>query len=240
MNTGLINYVGKFALMSVGYKGSLYVTDLVLSRYYEKYRTLTYSNKHYVITNLNKSAVMLYIFISFIKIFYSNPDYVLNTHKIVGSDAQNEWKLLTMLYASTDFVSLLHSGKMPTSTKIHHYGVVMALIIVLLSDFSGASISKSMVIYGAFSSSAGVVNTYLGARKLHDHNSIIIRVLKKVGLISYIMACSGNWSWQSKYLLTYFNQPKQLMVILKFLLNTGLLYSWIQDDLKLMRHLMTN
>ena len=236
----LINYAGKFVTMSVGYNASLYMTNYILSIYYPKYKTLTHSNKHYVVTNINKSAVMAYIFTAFIRIFYNNPEYVFNTYKSVSPEARNEWKLLTMLYACTDFVSLLKAEKMPTSTQVHHYGVVLALVIVLLSDFTGASISKSMVIYGAFSSSAGIVNTYLGARKLYDKKTLIIRVLKKLGLISYIMACSANWSWQFKYLITYFKSPAQTVVILKFLLNTGLLYSWIQDDLKLMKHLMTN
>ena len=216
------------------------MTDYILKGYSNTYKTLSHSNKHYVVANINKSLVMLYIFKSFSNIFLNNPKYVFNTSTIIERPVQERWKLLTMLYASTDFVSLLKSSKMPMSTKIHHYGVVLALIIVLLSNFSGASLSKSMVVYGAFSSSAGIVNTYLGARKLYDKKTLIIRTLKKLGLISYILACSANWSWQVKYLITYFKQPKQLILLFKFLLNTGLLYSWIQDDLKLMRHLITN
>jgi hypothetical protein len=236
----LVSYLGKFTAMSLGYKTSLYASDYILSLYNHKYKTLSSSNKHEVVTNLNKSAVMLYIFIAFIRIFYNNPEYVFNTSIGVSDASQHKWKMLTMLYACTDFVGLINAEKMPLSTKVHHYGVVIAMGIVLLSDFRGASISKSMVIYGAFSSAAGIVNTYLGSRKILDKKGLLIRILKKLGLISYIIACSANWSWQFKYLLVYLKQPEKLTVVLKFLLNSGLLYSWINDDLKLMRHLMTN
>ena len=238
--TNLINYIETFLEMSFGYNVSLIASDFLLTRYHNKYKELSYPNKQYVVTNINKSVVMLYIFIEFVKIFYNNPEYVFNTYKIISPESQHNWKLLTMLYASTDLVSLIKAERMPVSTKVHHYGVILALIIVLLSDFTGASISRSMVIYGAFSSSAGIVNTYLGARKLYDAKSVIVRVLKKMGLISYIIACSANWSWQFKYLIRYIKEPEKITVVLKFLLNTGLLYSWIQDDLKLMKHLMTN
>jgi len=236
----LISYGSQFTLMSMGYEGTLMITDFVLKTLSVKYKGLSSNNQKYVTTNLNKSLVMLYIFASFCKIFKQNPQYVLNTSCVVDKQSQDSWKFLTMLYACTDFVGLIKSSKMPFSTQLHHYGVILALFIVICSNFNGASLSKSLVIYGAFSSSAGIVNTYLGARKLYNADSNTIKFLKNAGLISYILACSSNWTWQLRYLMTYFNNTPNKMVILKFLLNTGLLYSWIQDDLKLMRHLATN
>jgi len=235
----LITQLSQFAIMSVGYKYSLSVTSKILQICSPKYRNLTDSNQHYVTTNLNKSAVMLYIFMSFCMAFKKNPEYIFKSNMAVDVASQRHWKLLTMLFASTDLVSLLKSSKMPFSTKLHHYGVMAALGIILLSNFNGASLSKSLVIYGAFSSSAGIVNTYLGGRKLYEKDSIVIKSLKRLGLISYVMACSGNWTWQLKHLANYFKQPDSAN-ILKFLLNTGLLYTWVQDDLKLMKHLATN
>jgi len=225
--------------MSVGYEYSLTLTSKMLQSWSSKYRNLSESTKHYVTTNLNKSMVMLYIFISFCLAFKKNPEYIFKSNIPVDVNSQKRWKLLTMLFASTDLVSLLKSTKMPFSTKLHHYGVMVALGIILLSNFSGASLSKSLVIYGAFSSSAGIVNTYLGGRKLYAKDSVITTGLKRLGLISYVLACSGNWTWQVKHLANYFRQPNNIN-ILKFFLNTGLLYTWVQDDLKLMKHLATN
>lgn len=240
MANELFNQSLEFVLLSTGYEVTLQLSNYILEKISTSYKLLNYNNKQYVVTNINKSLVMLYIFYSFSKIFAKNPEYVFNTSKIIDVASQQHWKFLTMLYASTDFVSLLKTPKMPLSTQIHHYGVILAMIITLLSKFNGPSLSKSLVIYGAFSSSAGLVNTYLGMRKILNKNSLIITILKKFSLISYILACSGNWIWQLKYLKTYLKQSYSLSVILKFLLNSGLLYSWIQDDLKLMKHLATN
>ncbi len=238
--TELVNYGAHFTLMSLGYEGSLMVTDYLLKTFSTTYKGLSYNNQKYVTTNLNKSIVMLYIFVSFCKIFKKNPQYIFNTSSIVNKKSQVSWKVLTMLYACTDFVGLIKSSKMPFSTQLHHYGVMLALFIILCSNLNGASLSKSLIIYGAFSSSAGIVNTYLGARKVYDKDSNIVKFLKNAGLISYILACSSNWTWQLRYLTTYLHNSPNTFIILKFLLNTGLLYSWIQDDLKLMKHLATN
>ena len=172
----LIKYGSQFMLMSLGYERSLWVTSYLLNKFSIKYKGLSNNTKNYVTTNLNKSIVMLYIFIAFFTEFKRNPQYVLDTSIIVDSRSQRNWKFLTMMYACTDFVGLIKSPNMPFSTQIHHYGVVLALIIVLFSNFNGPSLSKSLIIYGAFSSSAGIVNTYLGARKLYSTESKSIKM----------------------------------------------------------------
>ena len=232
--------ISKLLALSIGYQGSLYVTNFILNRFSIKYRSLSYSTKQYVSTNLNKSLVMSYICYYFFKIIIKNPSYILNNTVNIPEKAQKNWKFLTIIYASTDLVSLLKNKNMPFSTKLHHYGVLLATGIILLSKFNGPSLAKALAVYGSFSSLAGIVNTYLGARKLFDPKTKFIKILKKIGLLSYIIACSGNWSWQLNYLTMYLKPPYRSDIILKFLLNTGLLYSWIQDDLKLMRHLITN
>lgn len=232
--------ITEFLFMTVGYESSLKFSNLILNTISTKYKKLDSNNKHYVVSNINKSMVMAYIAFVFINIFRNNPQYILNNSSHVPEHSQITWQRLTSLYAATDFVSLLKSSKMPFSTKLHHYGVIVALIIVLLSKFKGTSLSKALVIYGAFSAMAGSVNVYLGLRKLINPDSKIIYLIKKSALVSYILACSGNWSWQLRYLQIYFKGIPNYITIFKFLINTGLLYSWVQDDLKLMRHLITN
>jgi len=230
----------EFFLMSIGYEGSLYISDYIFKTFSNKYRSLTYNNKQYVITNLNKSIVMGIIFFSFLNITIKNPEFLTDYSANVNTKQQRSWRLLTMLYASTDLISLIRSPNMPFSTQLHHYGVLLALAIILLSKFNGPSLAKALAIYGSFSAGAGVVNTYLGTRKMVDPKSKRLWLLKKISLVTYILACSGNWTWQLNYLLIYLKAPYKLTTIFKFLVNTGLLYSWIQDDLKLMRHLLTN
>jgi len=230
----------EFFLISMGYEGSLYVTDYIFKTFSKKYNSLSYNSKQYVITNLNKSVVMAIVFFSFLNTTVKHPEFLTDYTAIVNVKQQRYWRLLTMLYASTDLISLIRSPKMPFSTQLHHYGVLLALGIILLSKFNGPSLAKALAIYGSFSAGAGVVNIYLGVRKLIEPKSKGLWVLKKISLITYILACSGNWTWQLNYLLIYLKAPYKLITIFKFLINTGLLYSWIQDDFKLIRHLLTN
>ena len=112
------------------------------------------------------------------------------------------------------------------------------MIVVLLSNFKKGSLSKSIIIYGGFSSLALSVNMYLGLRFLYDRGDLYIRNLKKFSFYCYILACTFNWSWQSMYIiLAYrgiYNNP---LIIVKLILNSAMLYSWIKDDIILMRHL---
>ena len=238
--TDVLSRITEFFFMTVAYESSLKFSGFMLNSFSTTYKSLDNNKKHYVVSNLNKSMVMAYISFVFINIFRNNPQYILNNSVLVPEQSQITWQRLTALYAATDFVSLLKSSKMPFSTKLHHYGVVVALIIVLLSKFKGTSLSKALVIYGSFSAMAGSVNVYLGLRKLINPASKSLYFIKKFALISYILACSGNWSWQLRYLQIYFKGIPNYFTIFKFLINTGLLYSWVQDDLKLMRHLITN
>ena len=240
VTSNVITRVSEFGLMSLGYEMSLKVSDSIFRIFSNKYRELTSNSQLYVVTNTNKSILMAYISYLFINIFIQNPQYIFDNAAIIPENSQIAWQRLTSLYAATDFIALLKSKKMPFSTKLHHYGVILAFVIVTLSKFNYGSLSKALVIYGAFSAMAGGVNTYLGFRKLLDPKSKSLFVLKKMALITYILACSGNWTWQLKYLLTYFKSKANYLTILKFLVNTGLLYAWIQDDLKLIRHLLTN
>ena len=78
--THLITYASSFAFMSIGYDSTLYISDYILKLCSDKYKSLSYSNKQYVTTNLNKSVVMLYIFYSFNKVFRGQRFYT-NIHK---------------------------------------------------------------------------------------------------------------------------------------------------------------
>tara|TARA_B110000211_G_scaffold231019_1_gene291744 strand:+ start:448 stop:834 length:387 start_codon:yes stop_codon:yes gene_type:complete len=125
---------------------------------------------------------------------------------------------------------------MARSTKIHHYGVVVAFFIVAFSDFNYNSLSKAVCIYGGFSSFAAVVNLYLGGRFLASKDSQLFKYIKRLSLASYILSCFGNFSWQVIYMFSAYRELTAL-VFFKFLAHTLLLSVWVQDDIKLIRHL---
>ena len=148
--------------------------------------------------------------------------------------------MMAALYTCTDAVSLLTNiGAMAKSTIIHHICVVLSFVWLTFHSFENEGVYKGIIIYGAFSSLAFPVNTYLGCRFLMDKNSIDLHLLTDVALISYILACAANWIWQSYYICilitTYYTNIMELAKVSVYL---GLMISWISDDIVLINHLI--
>ena len=226
-----IERFGYFLLQCMGYDFSLDIMSAFLDNF-KNFKHLTSDNKLYVTTNINKSFVLMFICLKFMKILSNKPKQLLNGTHISKSEI-GEWMNLTSLYVMTDAVSLIRSNNIPRSTQIHHLAVVMAYFIINTLDINKKNLSTALVLYGAYSSIAFLVNLYLGLRKFTDKTQL----LKRIAGITYILSCSINWSWQFYYQFNYFN-PITLKSMAYCLFSSGLLYSWIQDDIILIKHLI--
>ena len=229
---------GFLIISVVGYDGVYKLAYKLFNKISPKFASLDNLKKQYIVTNINKSALLSIISIIFGTIVYKKPAHI-RPMNIVSGNERLMWKNITALYACTDIVGLIRNKRMEMSTKIHHYGVVLAFLIISISDFAPGSLSKALVMYGSFSSLAFCVNLYLGSRFFLHKNSKYLPPIKKFAKYSYILACLLNWSWQSLYIKnTYLtNVVVSKSQLFKFVINTGLLYAWISDDIKLIKHL---
>lgn len=236
MNDTLFHF-SQFILFSMAYDIALNCTSALLKRYSPKFKVLSTDRQKYVVTNINKSVLLSFLAGIFLKTVYYKP-LLLQNNFPPGPSASTTWKTLTVLYSCTDFVALIRDKTMSKTTKIHHYAVLVSLIVVLFSKFYKGSLAKAIVIYGGFSSLAFMVNLYLGARFLFKRESVGIKFIKKLSLYTYAAACGLNWVWQSNYILhAYSDILSNPTMLMKLGLNLTMLYSWIRDDTILIRHL---
>ena len=234
----ILFHYSEFLLSSMIYDYGLSVTTNLLNKYSPPFKTLEDSRKKYVVTNINKSVLLSLIAGIFLKTVYSNPQLLQQNNDTIDEYSKRIWRTSTVLYASTDLVAIIRDKTMSSTTKTHHYAVLLSLLIVLASDFKKGSLSKAIVIYGGFSSLALMVNFYLGSRFLFKRGGTTIKYIKKFSFYSYLIACGLNWTWQGNYILhAYKNIFSNPMMFIKLALNITMLYSWIKDDAILMRHL---
>ena len=202
------------------------------------YTKLSDDRKYYIIFNISKSSMLLWITYSIILGYNRN---FLSFNSIDWSN-QNLYKNITALYSITDIAPLFISRKkMMRSTIIHHVCVFLAYLRIISSDLTKPGLSNGIIVYGLFSSLAFIVNFYLGFRHITTNNNLKKKI-KKMAFISYILACSYNWSVQGIYLYNYISSlyikiNENKMNIGYLGLYITFLYFWINDDLILMKYL---
>lgn len=206
------------------------------------YDTLSTERKNYIIFNISKACMLSYI--SYLIMLGYNRNILRITS--VEWHHQTLLKNITGLYAITDIVPLfVDRKKMMTSTVIHHVCVALAVTGILNSNLENIGLSNAIIIYGLFSSLAFIVNGYLGSRFLIK-NKTILKYIKKITFMVYIMCCSVNWSIQSVYLssymkklyMSYIKQTSNISDFTYLPLYLSFLYFWISDDIILMRYLL--
>ena len=213
-----------------------------LLQYNSIYNTLTTERKNYIIFNISKACMLTYISY-LITLGYNR--HILSISSI-DWHRQTLLKNITGLYAITDIVPLfVDRKKMMTSTVIHHVCVALAVTGILNSNLENIGLSNAIIVYGLFSSLAFIVNGYLGSRFLIK-NKIILKYIKKITFMVYIMCCSVNWSIQTIYLssyiknlyISYIKQTSNISDCTYLPLYLSFLYFWISDDIILMRYLL--
>lgn len=214
--------------------------------YNNKYSLLHTDRQYYIIFNISKASMLM--FISYLICIGYNRNIIELTQ--IDWSRQTILKNITGLYAITDIVPLfVNRKKMMMSTVIHHICVIIAVCGILQSNLENIGLSNAIIVYGLFSSIAFLVNGYLGIRFMIT-NTELLRYIKKVTFLNYIISCSINWSIQSLYLMLfirkkgiiYMNQQSYYNIdtysILYLCLYISFLYFWISDDIILMRFLL--
>ena len=82
------------------------------------------------------------------------------------------WKNSSMLYASTDFVSLFLVSRNKLSTIIHHICTATSCILFVTIGSTDNYLWKALMLYGIFSALACGANAFLGLRFLTNKYSI--------------------------------------------------------------------
>ena len=227
--TSMVMYIGFYA----------YIHKIL--QLFSTYNTYDRHRQYYIMFNISKSSMLLFISYSILLGFNRN---IISLNSIDWS-RQLLYKNITALYAITDIAPLfINRNKMMNSTIIHHVCVAFAYMSIVSSNLSNIGLSNAIIVYGLFSSMAFIVNFYLGFRYVIK-NKKYISYLKKIAFVNYISSCSYNWSVQGIYLLSFFrslyvNNLKQMNIFnIGYLgIYGAFLYFWISDDLVLMKHLL--
>ena len=193
-----------------------------------RYRNLKYEKQTYVVANIVKSIVLLFI----------TPLCIIFLHKLfygISEEIYNYTFIFTSIYASTDMVSLLFERGKKLSTIYHHIFVQLAAFTcIYLGTFN--TFADIIIIYGSFATFAYLVNFYLAIRFLVSNKCVELKYLAGFAYIIYIISCFVNWTIQIVYLYSF--------LINGYFITSGLLllfnYVVINDDLILMEFLRKN
>ncbi len=211
----------------------MYILMYIALTFNSNYQQIQLSKQLYIVKNVVKSFVLLYVgifaSIDFIR-FIQNDYYEMNLVYYYAS-----------LYVANDMTALLIVPNLPNTTKIHHQITCAFLLYTLHVDFNSVeNVGQLLFIYTIFSSYAFLVNFYLGMRFLKNDNNTktylndIIDYSKKYAYYIYFVSCIINWSIQ----LTIMSYRMYNGIInLHYVLYSGLLYFIITDDIILMNWL---
>ena len=208
----------------------MYILMYIALTFNSNYQQIQLSKQLYIVKNVVKSFVLLYVgifaSIDFIR-FIQNDYYEMNLVYYYAS-----------LYVANDLTALLIVPNLQNTTKIHHQITCAFLLYTLHVNFNSIeNVGQLLFIYTIFSSYAFLVNFYLGVRFLKNANNTktylndIIDYSKKYAYYIYFVSCIINWSIQ----LTIMSYRMYNGIInLHYVLYSGLLYFIIKDDLILM------
>jgi len=190
---------------------------------YKKYLELENDKQQYVTKNIVKSinlaGLTLY---SIPKIIYPAIMYNSWNNSIVH--------ICGVFYSSNDFVALMTVDKLAESTKSHHRITTVLSLVALSIDFNTSTLGRMMFIYTIASSSAYLVNTYLGMRFLYNKDSLI--KMKKRARDIYGVSLFLNWSWHIYWAINNYN-----LLGIQHYLYFLLLFWIVKDDIILFKWL---
>ena len=189
------------------------------------YSGLRYEKKIYIVSNLIKGSMLLYLCITYFSKLFS----IFN---------QNNWdsfiyKKITVAYAVTDFCSLFIVNKMKLSTIIHHIIVVIFAIVIVYQDIQYNTILHSIIVYGFFSSIAYMVNIFLALRFIVSDR--IKKIMCNIAYYTYICCCCINWMYQLKFICITI-----LTNTINIIIYTTAISFLVYDDILLLKFLENN
>lgn len=241
-----------FFLLACGaYLALTLVVHAVLSAAWPAYRAVG-DKRWYVVANLLKSAVLGAQVLSPSWWFYSAQEYACNlaplglgVSRAVGApwgvtELPCSWsvdrghdayvKAIAALYIVTDVVALVTVPRLPLTTKVHHFATCAFGLWVLAVPIAPSPVLHKLLMYGAFSTLAFPVNTFL-AMRCTNPASAAVGVLARVSLVLYVLVCACNWGLHALWLVD--GTRRGVLSAAEYLYALSL-YLFIRDDLVLM------
>ena len=213
---------------------------LILARYAWDYidpyfNSISPSHKKwYVVANLSKAFFLGCIVLS--------TNYTSELVRVFSDDFGSS--LLTKrsmaLYVVTDIVALLLVPKLPRSTVIHHVvtfllGSVTWGTNLQIKGYKGVlSVAKMGFIYGMICCISFLVNAYLALRVVYP-KSKAVKVLCFVSLISYVVCCGVNWTYQIYWFVNLISTGEFSLYAVVYIL---LMLTVVNDDIVLIKWLL--
>ena len=185
-----------------------------------KFKLLRTDLKMYIVSNISKAIILTYLVI-----------YVSPLVKTIILDDWPDifWKNISMLYASTDFVSLLLVSRNKLSTIIHHICTTTSCLLFVTIGHTDNYLWKALMLYGIFSALACGANAFLGLRFLTNKDSISMLIFNYIIAVTYLVCCIFNWSIQAYYLIYYV--PLSIISIIYMIC----VYFFVRDDILLIK-----
>ena len=224
-------YLYNYYFIGCGIVYSVYgITNRLCHRYFPHYRTIGKDNQDYVVSNVSKSLVLLFITLK----LFDYPSRVF----ISIFEGHEDLAPLVSMYAACDMVGLVCVRKNKLSTILHHVFVnILALLSIYYDAYNGHNVWKLTFCYGLFSGWAYIVNAFLGMRFLYRRKNNILVYTAFFSSVIYLFCCVFNWILQVYYIITWkdelFTYQKMPQVSIYF----AALYMWVNDDIKLMKFL---
>lgn len=191
----------KFSLIPYFFIFSLYVRIFLfilhnyLNLFNKKYISYPQYRKQYITKNIVKSinlgALTLY---SIPCIIY--PAYFYNYWD------NNIMYMCGLFYSSNDFVALTYVDKLSQTTKNHHRVTIFMSLVSLGIDYTTSTLGRMLFVYTLASSSAFIVNYYLGMRFLEDKEKT--KDLKIMARNIYGLSLFVNWAWHLYWSANYY------------------------------------
>lgn len=194
-----------------------YITYVYLFATEYSFTKLTNYKKQYVVKNIVKSINLAGLTI------YSIP-YIIYPAIFYSTWDNNIMHICGLFYGSNDLVALLYVNNLPETTKNHHKITVILSLVNLGIDYNVSTVGRMMFIYTLASSSAYLVNYYLGTRYLYKKGSLVD--MKKKARNIYGISLILNWGWHFWWCVNFYN-----LLGLQHLVYFGLMSWVIKDDI---------
>ena len=177
-----------------------YIIVCVFLNFNTTFQKIKLSKQVYVIKNVVKSGILLYIgILSTIDFAY----FIINDH----FDMTLVYHYAS-LYVSNDILALIIVPNLPKTTQIHHQITSLFLLYTLNVDFNDISnVGKLLFIYTIFSSYSFLVNFYLGLRYIKNKScevsplNTIIEYSRVTSYHIYKSTCIVNWIIQGSIII---------------------------------------
>ena len=219
-NFSLIPY---FLLFSLYVRIFFFILHNYLNIFNKKYITYPIHRRQYITKNIVKSVNLgaLTLF-SIPCIIY--PAYFYNYWN------NNIMKICGLFYSSNDFIALVCVKKLSPTTKNHHRVTIFLSLVSLGIDYTNSTLGRMLFVYTLASSSAFIVNYYLGIRFLYDKKELI--ETKKLSRNVYGISLLLNWGWHIYWSTNYYYLLGPEHIIYFFML-----FWIIKDDIILFKWL---